>query len=107
MMAGIPVDLTDGRRLSVATVTESSRLAGRRVRDLGLHTEEVNILTIIRGEHMMAARPDTELAANDRLLCITSPEGWEQLDPHVQEGWSERAGGAPARHLPESPGGGR
>jgi chloride channel protein, CIC family len=93
MMAGIPVDLQDGRRLSVATVAPHTWLEGKEIRELGLHTEEVNILTIIRGEHMAAARPETRLEPHDRLLCLTSASGWEQLGPHVQAGWSERAGG--------------
>jgi len=92
MMAGIPVDLEDGRRLSIATVAPRSWLEGKEIRELGLHTEEVNILTIIRGEHMTAARPDTRLEQHDRLLCITSAAGWDQFGPHVQAGWSERAG---------------
>lgn len=102
MMAGIPVDLKDGRRLSVATVAPRSWLDGKEIRELGLHTEEVNILTIIRGEHMSPARPETKLEANDRVLCITSESGWEQFGPHVQKGWSDRAGGGPKRHLGDS-----
>lgn len=94
MMVGIPVDLQDGRRLSVATVEPNTWLDGKAIRELGLHTEEVNILTIIRGEHMAAARPETVLEPHDRLLCLTSAAGWEQLAPHAQEGWSVRAGGA-------------
>jgi CIC family chloride channel protein len=102
MMAGVPVDLQDGRRLSVATVTARSWLEGKQIRELGLHTEDVNILTIIRGEHMAAARPDSRLEANDRLLCITSATGWEHFGPHVETGWSERAGGFPTRGLTEA-----
>jgi hypothetical protein len=96
------VGLAAGIAAVFATVTPRSWLEGKQIRELGLHTEDVNILTIIRGEHMAAARPDSRLEANDRLLRITSPTGWEHFAPHVQTGRSERAGGSPTRGLTEA-----
>ena len=54
------------------TVSHSSVLSG-----------DMRVIAIIRGEHMIAVRPDTTLEGGDRLIVVTTPQGLERLKEHV------------------------
>ncbi len=84
LRSGIPVALGPDRRLSVGVLRPTSSLAGHPIGTDGGHLDdETTIVTIIRGEHMMVVRPDTVLAAGDRLVVLSTPAGVERLREHL------------------------
>ena len=82
LRSGIPVELSDQRRLMVGVVRAQGPLPGMPIgAAAGRLDEETTVITIIRGEHMFAVRPDTVLQAGDRLIVVTTPQGLERLKP--------------------------
>jgi Trk K+ transport system NAD-binding subunit len=78
------VSLGAERRLTVGAIRAGSPLAGRAVGAEGGHLDaETNIITIIRGEHMLAIRPDTVLEAGDRIIVVTNAAGLERISPQI------------------------
>jgi CIC family chloride channel protein len=87
LRSGIPVELPDQRRLTVGVVRPSSPLVGRTVgAEAGRLDGETTVITIIRGEHMIAVRPDTVLEEGDRLILLTTAQALEGLKGKV-ESW--------------------
>jgi CIC family chloride channel protein len=86
LRTGIPVDLTDGRRLAICVLRPDSPWCGRAVgAEGGTLEEETQIFAIIRGGHMRVPRPDTTLAAGDRLILLTTAAGLERVKPHLDK----------------------
>lgn len=84
LRSGVPVALGADRRLSVGVLRPTSTLVGRAIgADGGRLDDETTIITLIRGEHMMAVRPDTVLAAGDRLVLLSTQAGLDRLRDHV------------------------
>lgn len=87
LRAGIPVELTDERRLFVGVLRADSPFAGTRISESGrkLGGTDTNIMAILRGKHMLAPRADTVLEPGDRLIVVTDAASVdrlrEQLDP--------------------------
>jgi CIC family chloride channel protein len=85
LRSGIPVELPDERRLTVGIVRAGSPLIGRPVgEEAGRLDGETTVITIIRGEHMIAVRPETRVEEGDRLILLTSEKGLEGLRGHVE-----------------------
>ncbi len=83
LRSGTPVELPDDRRLTVGVLKAGSALVGQAVSHSGPLGGDTRIISIIRGEHMIAVRPDTVLEAGDRLILVTTPNGLERLKEHV------------------------
>ena len=84
LRSGIPVSLGADRRLAVGVVRADSALVGRAVgADGGQLDPETSVITIIRGEHMMAVRPDTVLESGDRIILVTTLEGLARVQPQI------------------------
>jgi CIC family chloride channel protein len=86
LRAGIPVNLPGGRGLLVATLRETSALVQRPLREgiVLLKHEETTIIGVIRGEHMMAPRPDLVLEAGDRAILVTNASGMASVTEHFE-----------------------
>ena len=86
LRAGIPVELPGDRRLVIGVLRPDSPYRGNPVgTDHGKFGDSTQIFTIIRGEHMMAPRPDTVLEAGDRLILLTTKAELEGLQQHVDK----------------------
>ena len=80
LRSGIPVELPDQKRLTVGVIKAESKLAGVTFgSNSGIFGENTDIIGLIRGEHMMAVRPDTVLETGDRLILLTTQEDLERL----------------------------
>lgn len=86
LRSGIPVELPDQRRLTVGIVRSGSPLVGRAVGEAaGRLDGETTVITIIRGEHMIAVRPETRVEEGDRLILLTSADGLAALRGQVEQ----------------------
>jgi CIC family chloride channel protein len=84
LRSGIPVSLGAERRLTVGVVRDGSPLIGRAVGAEGGQLDaDTSVITIIRGEHMMAVRPDTVLEKGDRVILVTTTAGLERIAPQI------------------------
>ena len=87
LQSGTPVVLPGGRKLIVGVLRAESPLAGHTVLQSGdaLGADGITLISVIRGEHMLAPRPDLSFAAGDRLVLVV-PEGdheavWKHVTP--------------------------
>ncbi len=84
LRSGIPAELPGDRRLTIGVLKADSPYAGKPIPGEGGQLDpDSSILAIIRGEHMMAPRPDTVLEPGDRLFVVTTAEGLERLSEHM------------------------
>lgn len=86
LRAGIPVELSDDRRLFVGVLRADSPFAGRPISESGrkLGGVDTNIIGIIRGEHMIAPRAETVMEAGDRLIVVTDAASVERLRQQLE-----------------------
>lgn len=61
------------------TLPETSPSAGKSLSELSL-PHDTAIVAVVRGEHVIAPRPDTELLAGDELLALATPAIEAQLE---------------------------
>ena len=81
LRSGLPVEIGDDQRIVVRRLRASSALANTDIRTNGgrLRGAEVNIIGILRGEHMLAPRPDLVLEGGDRLILVAPASGLQAL----------------------------
>jgi CIC family chloride channel protein len=84
LRSGTPVELPDDRRLTVGVLKANSPLVKKTVAGEGAALDpDTRVIGIIRGDHMIAVRPDTVLEAGDRLILVTTQQGLEQLKSQI------------------------
>jgi Trk K+ transport system NAD-binding subunit len=81
LRSGIPVELSEDRRLVVGVLKPDSPYVGTTVGVSGRQLDggNANIIAILRGEHMSVPNARTPLQAGDRLIVVASVEGVEHL----------------------------
>jgi CIC family chloride channel protein len=77
LTSGIPVDLPDGKQLTIGMLRAESSCVGQPIQSgcLG-KTDEEEIVAVLRQGRMLLPHPDTVLRAEDQLLVIASPQTW-------------------------------
>jgi CIC family chloride channel protein len=71
LRTGLAVEIGDGTRIVVRVVRETSALVNTEIGSSALLRDTgVNIIGILRGQHMLAPRPDLALLAGDRLILV-------------------------------------
>ena len=85
LRSGIPVELADNHRLFVGVLRKDSTAAGTTVAQSGraLGGEGTNILGILRGNHMIAPRPDVVFTIGDRLIVLAHADHMAALRAHL------------------------
>jgi CIC family chloride channel protein len=85
LRSGEAAEMAGDRRLLVGVLKPDSALIGSNgaLQEGGKLDDDTQIVAIMRGEHMQVPRPDTKLAAGDRLILLTTPAGLEHLKDHV------------------------
>lgn len=81
LRSGIPVELSEHRRLVVGVLKPDSPYVGTTVGASGRQLDggNANIIAILRGEHMSVPNARTPLQAGDRLIVVASADGVERL----------------------------
>lgn len=85
LRSGIPIELPGGRRLVIRVVRPDSSWRSRPLADGGTLDADTRIFAIIRGEHMLVPRPDATLEAGDRVILVTSADGLQRLNAHLDK----------------------
>jgi CIC family chloride channel protein len=85
LASGIPVDMPDGKRLSLGNLKPKSPYVGRSVQEsFPLDgQEDLELVAIFRQGNTLLPHPGLILQEDDRLLLITSHEAWSRLEPHL------------------------
>jgi len=84
LRSGIPLELPDGRHLDIGVLRPASPFEGKACQALeAAITDGGEVVAILRGEHILVPRPDTALAAGDRLILLASAAGLRQLGPSL------------------------
>jgi CIC family chloride channel protein len=84
LAAGIPADLPGGKQLVMGALSAQSPFVGQPISSslpVDDH-DEVEVLAVFRGGHILSAQPTVKLRAGDQMLVIASPQAQEQLAQH-------------------------
>ncbi len=79
LLAGIPLELPDGKLLRLGVLSPRSAWVGRRLGDGEIAAEAPEIVAILRGPHLQLPDPDLTLEPQDRVLFLTSPKEWDRI----------------------------
>ncbi len=87
LRSGAPAELPGERRLVVGVLKPESSLASRTVaeNEASLGELGMSIISIIRGEHMLAPRPDLTLTAGDRLIVVVGAAELNGVWAHITQ----------------------
>jgi CIC family chloride channel protein len=87
LLSGIPVELPGDRRLLVGLMRPQSPLVRATVTEAVAQLDHgrTNIIGILRGEHMLAPRPELVLQEGDRVILVASAEGLETVWKHFTQ----------------------
>ena len=85
LRSGAAVDLPGERRLAVGVLRADSPFVGQTVAQSGeqLEAEGMTVVAVIRGEHMLAPRPDLTFTKGDRLILVAKAGELERAWTHV------------------------
>jgi Trk K+ transport system NAD-binding subunit len=77
----VKFDLPGGRQLTMGSVSEESPLVGKTIAELyrRLQPHELEVVVVMRREHLLLPHGNTLLEASDRLVFIASPRAREEL----------------------------
>jgi CIC family chloride channel protein len=85
LRSGAAVDLPGHRRLAVGVLRADSPFVARTVAESSaqLEAEGITVVSLIRGEHMLAPRPDLTFIAGDRLILVAGAGDLARTWMHV------------------------
>jgi CIC family chloride channel protein len=85
LRSGEAVNLPGMRRLAVGVLRPDSPFVGKTVGEstAQLKTEGLTVISVIRGEHMLAPRPDLTFTKGDRLILVAKPGDLERAWTHM------------------------
>jgi CIC family chloride channel protein len=85
LRSGEAVNLPGMRRLAVGVLRPDSPYVGKTVAEstAQLEAEGLTVVSVIRGEHMLAPRPDLAFTKGDRLILVANPGDLERAWHHM------------------------
>ncbi len=85
LRSGVPAELPGERKLVVGVLRAASPFANKSVAEseAPLAAEGMNVIAVIRGEHMLAPRPDLSFAGGDRLVLVVDAGAIERAWRHI------------------------
>ena len=86
LTSGVPVNLLDGKQIRIGVLRPKSPLAGQSIQAVGLERrDDLEVILVLRGKGALWPRSDLKLEAEDRLVAVTSDNGWSSLADQVQD----------------------
>jgi CIC family chloride channel protein len=78
-------DLPGGRQLQLGLLRPESRFAGKSIADFygNLDRDDVEIVALIRREHLLLPHPNTLLQGNDRMILISTAASRESVQQDI------------------------
>ncbi|WP_456433928.1 chloride channel protein [Thermosulfuriphilus sp.] len=76
---GIPLELPDGKRLVIQTITPQSPWLGHSIKDVPI-PEEAELIALVRKDHLIFPQGPLSLEPDDKLLFLASIKGWKELN---------------------------
>ena len=85
LRSGAAVELPGERRLAVGVLRADSPFVGKTVAENAaqLELDGMTVVSVIRGEHMLAPRPDLIFTQGDRLIIVAKPGDFERAWVHM------------------------
>jgi CIC family chloride channel protein len=85
LRSGAAVNLPGERRLAVGVLRADSPFVGKTIAESAaqLEAEGMTVVSVIRGEHMLAPRPDLTFTRGDRLILVAKPGDLERAWTHM------------------------
>ena len=85
LRSGAAVNLPGERRLAVGVLRAESPFVGQTVAEstIQLEAEGMTVVSVIRGAHMLAPRPDLTFTTGDRLILVANPGDLERAWVHM------------------------
>jgi CIC family chloride channel protein len=85
LRSGAAVELPGERRLAVGVLRADSPFVGKTIAENSaqLEAEGMTVVSVIRGEHMLAPRPDLTFTKGDRLILVANPGDLERAWGHM------------------------
>jgi chloride channel protein, CIC family len=92
LASGIPVDLPDGKQLTIGVLKPQSPWTNKPIQSgfLSEVEDEIEIIAIFRDGHVMFPHPETVLKPGEQLLVIASSNAMEWLGKHLSPLSSEK-----------------
>ncbi|MFI5245771.1 MAG: chloride channel protein, partial [Gemmatimonadales bacterium] len=86
LRSGAAVELPGERRLAVGVLRAESPFVGKTVgeSEAQLEAEGMTVVSVIRGEHMLAPRPDLTFTKGDRLILVAKAGELEHAWKHMR-----------------------
>lgn len=86
LRSGAAVELPGERRLAVGVLRADSPFVGKTVGEsaVQLEAEGMTVVSVIRGEHMLAPRPDLTFTKGDRLILVAKAGELEHAWKHMK-----------------------
>lgn len=86
LTSGVPVNLLDGKQIRIGVLRPKSPLAGQSIQAVGLERrDDLEVILVLRGKGALWPRSDLKLEAEDRLVAVTSDNGWSSLADQIQD----------------------
>jgi chloride channel protein, CIC family len=86
LSSGVPVSLTDGKRIRIGALKPKSSCVGQSITAGGLgENDEVEFILVLRGNRGLWPHSELKLEAGDRLIAVASDSGWSSLDDHLAD----------------------
>lgn len=91
--SGVPVELRDGKQLSIANLAEQSDLVGRQVTTDVLEdgATDVDLTAVLREGYTILPGTGARLRAGDTLLVLATPDARERVARHFAANEDDRA----------------
>lgn len=86
LQQGLELDLPDGSRLTAGVLRPQSGWVGKQIQSRDANDPAVaqtRIVSVLRGNSVILARPQTVLQPGDRLVLVVQPDGVEALSKEL------------------------
>lgn len=87
LRANVRFSLPGNRELQLGYLKPESRFAGKSLREIDKQQagNDLEVIAVMRGHHVLLSHPDTRLEPNDRLVMVTDERSRQKLQADIAE----------------------